>query len=116
MRGSTSRTVAGATQAPPASVLSDVSRLAIAPLAWRSLLFILLLVELLGLMVAFDTQPLDTIPTAVWFTHDPEVRQVVRNRRAAEILRVPPGGGTPLAVLAQRPYRFQRDGRDLAAD
>jgi hypothetical protein len=52
----------------------------------------------------------------VWFTQDPEVREVVRNRRAAEILRVPAGGGAPPPILPRRTFRFQRGGRDLAAE
>jgi two-component sensor histidine kinase len=59
---------------------------------------------------------LDTIPTAVWFTQDPEVREVVRNRRAAEILRMPPVGGEPLAAMPYSTFRFQRDGHDLSAE
>jgi two-component sensor histidine kinase len=32
---------------------------------------------------------LETIPTAVWFTTDPDLRHVVGNRRAIELLRLP---------------------------
>jgi PAS domain-containing protein len=32
---------------------------------------------------------LETIPTAVWFTTDHELRQVVGNRRTIELLRIP---------------------------
>ena len=31
---------------------------------------------------------LETIPTAVWFTTDPELRNVIGNRRATELLRM----------------------------
>jgi two-component sensor histidine kinase len=34
---------------------------------------------------------LATVPAAVWFTYDPEVKRVVRNRFAAEFMRLPPG-------------------------
>ncbi|WP_422003473.1 sensor histidine kinase [Reyranella sp.] len=59
---------------------------------------------------------LETVPTAVWFTYDPDGSQIVRNRRAAEILRVPAGGGAPLAVVSRRPLRLWRDGTELPSD
>ena len=32
---------------------------------------------------------LETVPAAVWFTYDPEARQVIRNRFAAELMGLP---------------------------
>jgi two-component sensor histidine kinase/PAS domain-containing protein len=37
-------------------------------------------------------------PVGVWFTYDPEVRQVLRNRFAAEMLRTPPDSTVPLGT------------------
>jgi PAS domain S-box-containing protein len=59
---------------------------------------------------------LDTIPTAVWFTHDREAREVVRNRRAVELLRLPLDTTMRLAVVPHRRFRFQRNGRDIGPD
>jgi PAS domain S-box-containing protein len=59
---------------------------------------------------------LDTIPTAVWFTYDREAREVVRNRRAIELLRLPQDDGPPLAVVPHRTFRYQRNGQDIAPD
>ena len=59
---------------------------------------------------------LETVPTAVWFTYDPEGNQVVRNRRAAEILRVPSDGSSPLAVATPRQVRLWHDGRELSRE
>lgn len=61
---------------------------------------------------------LATIPTAVWFTHDREVKTLVGNRRAAELLRVPHGAGPTLsAAPSARPaYRLLRDGVEAPAE
>jgi PAS domain S-box-containing protein len=59
---------------------------------------------------------LDTIPTAVWFTYDREGREVVRNRRAVELLRLPQEDGPPLAVVPHRTFRYQRNGQDIGPD
>ena len=32
---------------------------------------------------------LETVPAAVWFTYDPQARQVIRNRFAAELMGLP---------------------------
>jgi two-component sensor histidine kinase len=63
---------------------------------------------------------LETIPTAVWFTSDPQARSLVANRRAAELLRTPSGKmpslSAPLSEFTpdERPtYRFHRDGREV---
>ncbi|HEV7254429.1 MAG TPA: HWE histidine kinase domain-containing protein [Mesorhizobium sp.] len=39
---------------------------------------------------------LETAPVAVWFTHDPRARQVIRNRFAAELMGLPAEPHTPL--------------------
>jgi two-component sensor histidine kinase len=61
---------------------------------------------------------LETIPTAVWFSHDRDVHHLVGNRRAAELLRMPHRSGPSLsAPEAERPtYRFYRDGSEAATD
>jgi PAS domain S-box-containing protein len=57
---------------------------------------------------------LETIPTAVWFSHDPSVRHLSVNRRAAELLRMQHRSGPSLSAPAnERPsYRFYRDGSE----
>ena len=45
---------------------------------------------------------LETVPAAVWFTYDPQARQVIRNRFAAELMGLPADprqSGAPGAVL-----------------
>jgi len=61
---------------------------------------------------------LETIPTAVWFTNDPEAKRLVANRRAVELLRMPKGVLPSLGQLPpeQRPYRFYRNGREVPPD
>jgi two-component sensor histidine kinase/PAS domain-containing protein len=58
---------------------------------------------------------LSTVPAAVLFTYDPEVRRVVRNRFAASLLRVPQDETNPLpsagGVLEH--VRLLKDGRVL---
>ena len=60
---------------------------------------------------------LSTVPAAVLFTYDPEVRRVVRNRFAAELLRVPQNETSPLpsAGPALEHVRLLKDGRALQA-
>jgi PAS domain S-box-containing protein len=60
---------------------------------------------------------LETIPTAVWFTNDPEARTLVANRRAAELLRTPAGAQPSLSASNKEApqFRFLRDGREVAA-
>ena len=68
------------------------------------------------------TQELETVlsrvPAAVAFTYDPEVRQVVRNRFAAELMRVPETEtgalSTPLRTYDY--VRVLKDGRQLTQD
>ncbi len=61
---------------------------------------------------------LETIPTAVWFSHDRDVHHLVGNRRAAELLRMPHRSGPSLsAPERERPtYRFYRNGSEAATD
>lgn len=59
---------------------------------------------------------LDTIPTAVWFTYDREAREIVRNRRAVELLRLPQDTTMRLAAAPHRTFRFQRNGQDIGPD
>ncbi|WP_270939185.1 sensor histidine kinase, partial [Falsiroseomonas oryzae] len=66
---------------------------------------------------AAEVESLMTLaPVGVWFTYDPEVRQVSRNRFAAELFDVPPDSTAPLG--ASRPnglrhVRLLRDGREI---
>jgi PAS domain S-box-containing protein len=56
---------------------------------------------------------LETIPTAVWFTTDREMRQVIGNRRAIELLRLP--REVDLSNALNRPEGFTafRDGIEV---
>jgi len=59
---------------------------------------------------------LDTVPVAVWFTFDKEGQQVIGNRRAAQMLRLPETANASLSVpAAQGPqhYRVFKDGAEL---
>jgi PAS domain S-box-containing protein len=59
---------------------------------------------------------LETIPTAVWFTYDRDVRHLAGNRRASELLQAPRGAdGTLGAPKAETwpSHRFWRDGAEL---
>jgi PAS domain S-box-containing protein len=59
---------------------------------------------------------LETVPTAVWFTTDREMRQIVGNRRAVELLRMQ--RVTDLSRALDRPTGFTafRDGIELAPE
>ncbi|HTE79138.1 MAG TPA: PAS domain-containing protein, partial [Reyranella sp.] len=59
---------------------------------------------------------LETIPTAVWFTTDPELRNVIGNRRATELLRM--SREADLSSALNQPLHFTvfRDGESLAPD
>ena len=61
---------------------------------------------------------LETVPTAVWFTHDRDARHLVANPRAQELLRTPGRIATTLsAPEGERPsYRFFRNGVEAATD
>lgn len=50
---------------------------------------------------------LATVPAAVWFTYDSDVRTVIRNRYAAELLRMPLAANMPLSTSGtERPQHF----------
>src|SRR5262249_46868357 len=59
----------------------------------------------------------NTVPTAVWFTHDPDAERIFGNARGARMLRLPLDANMSLsAPLAERPgFRVFRDGRKIAA-
>jgi PAS domain S-box-containing protein len=59
---------------------------------------------------------LATVPAGVWFTHDPEVRHVRRNRYAAELLGLPADEGATDRSRDLRAVRLLRDGRELPRD
>jgi two-component sensor histidine kinase len=62
---------------------------------------------------------LDTVPVAVWFTYDSEATNVIGNRRAAEMLRMPETANVSLSrPAAQVPQHFRvfKDGAELAPD
>ena len=62
---------------------------------------------------------LDTVPVAVWFTFDSAGLQVIGNRCAAEMLRLPETANASLSVPpAQAPQHFRvfKDGVELPAD
>jgi len=59
---------------------------------------------------------LETIPTAVWFTTDPELRNVVGNRRAAELLRMSREADLSSALNQPGHFAVFRDGKPLAAE
>ncbi len=61
---------------------------------------------------------LSTVPAAVLFTYDPEVRRVIRNRVAAELLRVSEGETAALGTSdpAVSHLRLVKDGRALRAE
>ncbi len=56
---------------------------------------------------------LETVPTAVWFTYDRELRHVNGNRRATELLRLPREADLSRALDDPRTFRVHRDGREL---
>jgi signal transduction histidine kinase/DNA-binding response OmpR family regulator len=58
---------------------------------------------------------LATVPAAVWFTYDADVRTVIRNRHAAELLRMPLAANMPLSTSGlERPqhFRFYQNGAE----
>ena len=59
---------------------------------------------------------LETIPTAVWFTTDPELRNVVGNRRATELLRMSREADLSSALNQPGHFAVFRDGKPLAAE
>ncbi len=56
---------------------------------------------------------LETIPTAVWFSSDRDLRQVVGNRRAIELLHLPREVDMSQALGDPRSFRIFRDGKEL---
>ncbi|HTZ02891.1 MAG TPA: ATP-binding protein [Xanthobacteraceae bacterium] len=59
---------------------------------------------------------LATVPAAVWFTYDADVRTVIRNRRAAELLRMPLAANVALSTSGRnRPehFRFYQNGSEV---
>jgi two-component sensor histidine kinase len=59
---------------------------------------------------------LETVPTAVWFTTDPELHNVIGNRRASEMLRM--SREADLSSTLNQPGHFTvfRDGLEIAPD
>ena len=58
----------------------------------------------------------NTVPTAVWYTHDPRADRIFGNAHAARLLRLPVDANVSLsAPLDERPaYRTFQNGRELA--
>lgn len=61
---------------------------------------------------------LEAIPTAVWFSYDRDLRHLIGNRRAAELLQVEHGSQPSLGTPSgdRLPYRFYRDGHEVAVE
>ena len=59
---------------------------------------------------------LETVPTAVWFTFDRELRHVIGNRRATELLRLP--RETDLSRVLREPanFRVYRNDEEIPPD
>jgi two-component sensor histidine kinase len=57
---------------------------------------------------------LETVPAAVWFTYDRDVKSLVGNRRADEILHSPRGNRQSFSATQGRgrPFRIYRDGKE----
>lgn len=58
---------------------------------------------------------INTVPTAVWFTHDPGARRIVGNDYAAQLLRRAPGSNASLSAGdSERPrFRISRNGTEI---
>jgi PAS domain S-box-containing protein len=54
---------------------------------------------------------LETVPAAVWFTHDPEVRTVLRNRAASELMRVSGENTSSVASGELAHFTVMRNGK-----
>ena len=60
---------------------------------------------------------LSTVPAAVWFTYDPAVGRVSRNRYAAELMRLPAGDRIALDVTpGHQQVRMRKGQRQLAPE
>lgn len=59
---------------------------------------------------------LATIPTAVWFTTDAELRHVIGNRRAIELLRMPREADLSAVLNRADAFTVFRDGTELPPD
>ena len=62
---------------------------------------------------------IDTVPAAVWFTHDEEARSVIGNRFANELLRLAPTANHSLSASHNdRPagFRLLREGIEISVD
>jgi len=62
---------------------------------------------------------LETVPTAVWFTHDPDARHATGNRQATALLRLEEGRTASLSAPdSERPQHFRvfRDGIEAAPE
>jgi two-component sensor histidine kinase len=62
---------------------------------------------------------LGTVPAAVWFTYDPVVKRVLRNRFAADLMRVPPPTTTSFASpdrASLSHVRVLKDGVEVPAE
>jgi len=59
----------------------------------------------------------NTVPTAVWFTHDADARQIYGNLYGATLLRLPADANASLSAPGEQPptYRVFRNGRELDA-
>jgi PAS domain S-box-containing protein len=57
---------------------------------------------------------LETIPTAVWFTYDRDLRRVIGNRRATELLRLPREADLSQTLSASRGFRVYRGDVEVA--
>jgi signal transduction histidine kinase/FixJ family two-component response regulator len=57
-----------------------------------------------------------TVPTAVWYTHDPDAGRIFGNSHAARLLRLPPAANVSLSSSdSERPtYRVFRGGHEIA--
>lgn len=70
----------------------------------------------LGAKIAEVEALMDLAPVGIWFAPGPAVREVTRNRFAAELMRLPPGAGAPLAARVASGVELRRDGRRLAPE
>ena len=62
---------------------------------------------------------IETVPVAVWFTHDKEARRISGNRAAAQVLRMDAAANSSLtAPSGERPGHFRalREGTEVPAD